>query len=352
MIRTLLRSSLAGVTLTALAAAACGETSGSVLERIPEQEALDSGTPTLPSNLEVDVYIVRSIESCAVGEPCRDDPDMRDDNCFELEFENGTRVGFHANSLEFVPPEDERCGVGQSQVFEIQMDDQEYADAKQAFLDLENGVYVLSDKEVVLDIDFIDVPSLSAGFVSVDNEWGFYLPANGLPANALPLSRETDFNFAVTGFRDRERGLEPRVERCAGTVRDLEDGFAGAGYTWVTTECDEYHTLVRHWMFQVGVALRDANNFNDAYDGNYPHCGEATTDPKAWFPDPDDCSVDPDAPTCGENRCEGSDDEFVAHVLGAHWPGRWFVGNRCNNDEADFDETGVDEGGACDGLGR
>jgi hypothetical protein len=352
MTRPFLRAPLRAVTLAAFAAA-CGQTSGSVLERIPEQGQEDSGVSTPPSNLEVDVYFVRNIASCVVGEPCRDDPDMHgDDECFELEFENGSRVGFSANSLEFVTPEDERCRAGQAQVFEIQMSDQEQDDAKQAFRELEASVFELSDKQVVLDLEFIEVPSISAGFVSIDNEWGFYLPMSGLPQTALPLSRETDFTFAVTGFRDYERGLEPRVERCAGTMRELEDGFAGAGYTWVTTECAWYDTIVRHWLFQVGVALRDANRFNDVYDGYYPHCGEAAADPKEWFPSPDACSLDPDAPSCGDNRCEGSDDEFFGHVLRAHWPGRSFVGNRCNNGRRDFDETEPDEGGTCEGLGR
>ncbi|HEX6277178.1 MAG TPA: hypothetical protein VFZ53_29255 [Polyangiaceae bacterium] len=350
--RTLLRSSFVAASLAASAAVACGETSGSVLERIPESGSQDSGLPTPPdSNLDVDVVIVRNIESCAVGEPCRDDPDMwGDDVCFDFVFDDGSRTSFQASSLDFVAPNDERC-TEQSQRFDLRIDEQTEARTIQAFEELKTRIYQLSNQEILLDLHFHVLPSLASGFISIDNEWRFYLPTSALVSSTSSLSRETDFTFAVTGFRDDERNLEPRIERCAGTIGDLGQSFAGAGYTWLTTGCNNYHTLVRHWMFQVGVARRDANGFSNVYD-YYPHCGQADADPKRWFPDPNDCSVDPDAPTCDDNHCEGSDDEFVAHVLQAHWPGPSFVGNRCDNGQEDFDETGVDQGGVCDELGR
>jgi hypothetical protein len=347
--------------LLALGVVAC-ETSGSVLEPIPESTPEDpSGDGPPETYLRADVLLVREMDTCAIGEPCNrnNDPDSRGDGeCFELENAAGDRIGFQPDTVRFVAPGDERIQTAvQTQCFRLPIDD-DLADSlvrdSGAFDELRDRIYRLSGNEIVLDIHAHDVPPMNSGFVKYDNEWGIFLDAFALSASASFITRDTDFVFAVTGARDPEGGFSPIVEHCAGTIRDIEQGLAGAPYTWLTPECDGTDTLLRHWMFQVAVALRDANDFNDLYDHDYPPCGESgRNDPAEWWPNPDECSVDPDAPTCGENRCEGTDDDYASHVLTDHWPrGREFVGNHCANGDQDFEETDVDVGGPCALLGN
>jgi hypothetical protein len=105
-------------------------------------------------------------------------------------------------------------------------------------------------------------------------------------------------------------------------------------------------------MHQVRYFLRDVNNFNDYYDDYYTDdCNDPTPDPTRWWPSPNDCHEDPDYEGCGDNDCD--DRDFARHVLTDHWPRRspW-IGNHCNNNTKDFDETSIDAGGVCDRLGR
>jgi hypothetical protein len=347
--------------LLSLGVGACGETSGSVLEPIPESTTGPPGGSDNPpgSLLRVDVFLVRDMDTCAIGSPCNrnNDPDTRGDaECFELENGAGDRIGFRDNVI-FVAPGDERIQTAeQAQCFSLPIDT-DLADAvKENFDELRQRVFSQSRGEILLEIVTHDVPPMNSGFVKYENEWGIFLDSSALRASASAITRETDFVYAVTGARDPEGGFAPIVEHCAGTIRGIEQGLAGSPYTWLTPECDGSDSLLRHWMFQVAVALRDVNDFNDLYDHDYPPCGEFDrNDPAEWWPTPDECSVDPDSSdTCGENRCEGTDDDYVGHVLTAHWPrGRDFVGNHCANNEQDFDEMGVDTGGeSCSLLGN
>jgi hypothetical protein len=344
---------------TLLALTACGETSGAVLERIPEQQEVDSGGPSTPpgTDMDVDVFVVRDVESCAIGEPCRrDDPDTRGDaDCFEIELPDGMRKGFRSESLHFVPRGDERITQAmQSQCFNLVFDDENLRELTGNLTELTNRIYELSGEEILLDINIHPIASLTAEFEPFENEWGIVLPPKALEGHVRSLSRDTDFIFSVTGSRDPS-GISPQVERCAGTVDDIERGLVGAGYSWFSDECNGLNALLRQWMVQVGVALHDVNGFNDAYDGDYPPCGEAEEDPTRWWPGPEQCAVDPDAPTCRDDRCEGTDDDYVRHVLTAHWPrSRSFVGNHCNNGRNDHGETDgyIDVGGVCDAFDR
>jgi hypothetical protein len=358
MMRTMLRSTFGVLALFALGA--CGETSGSVLERIPEHPANGSGgsgTNKPPgSRLRVDAFIVGDAWSCAIGNPCRtnNDPDMR---CFEFEDENGNGFAFRRDTLSFVEPTNQEAidAAEQSHCFHLIMSDEEKNRLHGDFNELVDRVFDLSDGEILLDVYYHDITQLSAAFVRFENEWSIFLPTRALDDYVPKASRDTDFTYAITGSRDPMSGLTPQVEHCAGTDRNLDDGLAGAGYTWLTTECDGGDTLLRHWMFQVTVALRDVNDFNDAFDRDYPPCRETLENPANWWPNPDECSVDPDAPTCGENRCEGTDNNYAGHVLTAHWPrGRAFVGNHCQNGRLDerLGENQIDAGGVCDLLGQ
>jgi hypothetical protein len=341
-----------------LSLAACGETSGAVLERIPEHQEVDAGNSSRPPGtpLRADVFVVRNAASVAIGDPCprNNDPDLRDDDCFEFEFDDGNRIGFRTDTLEFVAPDDDRIQQAEQWVpFDLVVADEDYEAIRRNFEELSTILYQRSNNEIFLDVKIHSIDTAKTGFVRFQNERGIFLPASALEPSAHLVNRDTDFVMAVTGARDPEQRLTPKVQHCAGTVNDLEDGFAGAGYTWLTTECDYENSLIRHWLLQVTVALPQANDFNDAYMGYYPTCGNFDEDPLDWWPSPDECSVDPDAPRCGDNRCEGSDPDYIEHLLTAHWPRRSnFVGNHCDNGEQDFDETDVDVGGACAVFGR
>ena len=345
--------------LLSLGAVACGETSGSVLEPIPESTPVPGGGSGTPPKtiLQVDVFHVREMDTCAIGVPCNrnNDPDSRGDTeCFELENGNGERIGFREDVI-FVAPGDERIQTAeQAQCFRLPIDSDLSDAVKENFETFMGNVFELSNGEILLELEHHDVPPMTSGFVKYENEWGIFLEASALRASASAISRDTDFVFAVTGARDPQGGFVPIVEHCAGTIRGIaQGGFAGTAYTWLTPECDGADSLLRHWMFQVAVALRDVNDFNDLYDHDYPPCGEfGRNEPAEWWPSPDECSVDPDSSaTCGENRCE--DDDFAGHILTAHWPrGRDFVGNHCANDDRDFDETDVNVGETCSLLGN
>lgn len=342
-----------------LSLSACGETSGAVLERIPEHQAADGGDPsTRPGPpLRADVFVVKSVASYALGEPCNrnNDPDNRNDECFELVTDDGYRVGIRADSLEFaLPSETDRIEQATQKVpFTLVVDEDELDAIEWSFQDLSERLWDLSKGEIFLDLRFHRIDAVEKGLTRYKGERGFYLPPDALEQQGHSLSRDTDFIMTVTGARDPEQRLTPQVQHCAGTVTDLDDGIAGAGYTWMTTQCLNVNTLVRHWWLQVKAAL-PANGINDFYANEaYPTCGNAKEDPLNWWPHPDDCSVDPDAPTCNDNHCEGSDDDWVGHVLTAHWRHqRDFFGSHCGDGKRDYDESSVDVGGSCEILDR
>jgi hypothetical protein len=87
----------AAVLLAAVAASGCGGTSAKILER------LDGAAPPV-SNLRVDVFLLRSVSTCAIGKQCTDgDPS----NCFYVADAAGPRISFSTDGLRFVRP-----GVG------------------------------------------------------------------------------------------------------------------------------------------------------------------------------------------------------------------------------------------------
>jgi hypothetical protein len=340
--------------LALFAATACGESSGAVLERIPDSPPGDPAKP--PSSdvqvLKLDYFVVRDIQSCAVGEPCsRNDPY----DCIEFERDDASRIGFRGDTIDFLPPDQvDPAFYPQVLCFRLTLDDRSVGEVDATFDELRNRIYTLSGTELLLDLRKHELGPLTAGFARYSNEaGGFFVPPGVLDVATSLASNDTAFTFAITGDRDSEQGITPVLDYCGGTVRELKDGLAGAGYTWLTPACAGLDGLVRHWLFQVLVARRDVNGFDNRYTrDNYPSCGQATADPSEWFPSPDDCSSDPDAPTCG-NRCDESDDAYVSHVLRAHFP-PGFVGNHCQNEREDptLGEVGVDTGGVCDELMR
>jgi hypothetical protein len=317
----------------------CGTNGGPVLELIE---------PRVPpeAHPRMDVLLVRSVESCAIGEPCSSaDPD----ECFHLSDAEGPVLLFEPPGLQFVPPDDERVQTAElSGCFRLDMDDETAAAWRATFDALRTRIFQLSEGRIDIELQTHDLGPIDAGFKRWEGRTGLFLEPTAL-SDALPLvSRETDYSFAVTGL-DPMGGYLPRIELCGGSNWEEQGGFAGTAYTWLSANCDDPTGILGHFFIQTGFALRDVNDFPDPYDGDYPACGNASRDPSEWFPSADECSRDPDSPTCGQ-RCQ-FDDAFASHVLRAHFPAS-FIGNHCRNGVMDWDETDVDAGGVCDRVGR
>jgi hypothetical protein len=198
-----------------------------------------------------------------------------------------------------------------------------------------------------------DIASVDAAFMHYSS--GPFLAPSALEAAGLAdVTRDTDFVFALTGYRDPAAGLTPKLEPCAGTNWIDQGSFGGSTYTWLAMAdgCARASTVMRMWLAQLYFGLRDVTGFGTTEVGNFPPCGRGNADPTTWFPWVDDCTDDPDVASCGAGSCPDYD-AFDAHVLAAHWKrGRPFNGNYCSDGRMDFDETGVDTGGRCDRIGR
>jgi hypothetical protein len=328
--------------------AGCGSSSGPVLERIAEVAPPDS-------NLRAAVFLVRDVQSCAIGPPCSSS-DL--DECFTLSDGAGPRLAFRPDMVRFVPPgSPELAHAEHSGCFRLTMDDATHATLQESFAALRQQAFQHSDGEVNLNIRQYDVGPIVAGFKRWETKTGIFLQPSALEETGLSqVSRDTDFVFAVTGI-DSGLGLMPKIEECAGTNSLDKGGFGGAGYTWLSASCAGPSTLLRHFLLQSHLALRDVVRFDDLYDRNYPACGRSGADPRRWFPFLLDCYLDPDSSSCGDTSCLAGDAalRFAVHVLGEHWPrGFDVVGNHCRNGRLDaaFGELSVDQGGVCDLLGR
>jgi hypothetical protein len=330
----------------AATAAGCGATTGRILERI------DAGTPPT-SNLRVDVFLLRAVATCAVGSACAAaDPT----SCFYVTDGSGARTSFSSDGLRFVPPADPLAqGGGGNQVscFRLVLDDATLAAAKDLMGVLRAQVFQASGGDVNLDLRLHEIPSIDAGFMLFLT--GLFLQPASLAAVGLPLiNRETDFTFAITGDRDPATGTAPKLDQCEGSNWPAKGVLGASTYSWLamSSRCARSDTVLRTWLNQVALSRRDITVVSDLYGGNYPACGRGAADPTAWFPQVDDCTTDPDAPTCGRATCPDQA-AFYMHILSSHWSrGKAFDGNYCDDGRMDFDETGVDRGGVCDLIGR
>jgi hypothetical protein len=321
----------------AAAGAGCGGTSGKVLER--------NDVPP-GSNLRVDVFLLRSVSTCAAGSPCTDPA-----QCFTLSDATGTRAAFAADTVQFLAPGDPQlASAPSSQCFRLVAEDAQVSALSQLLAGLRTRVFQLTGGDINLDIRTHEIASLDAPF----NRFyvGMFLPPTSLESVALAdVTRDTDFAFAVTGYRDPDSGLVPKLDQCAGTNWLDQGGLGGSTYTWVAMSdgCARPSTFLRAWLFQLYFGLRDVTRFaGTSSSADYPGCGRGGPDPTRWFPWVEDCTSDPDAPACGASSCQDQD-AYYAHMLTAHWArGRPFNGNYCSDGRMDFDETAVDSGGRCD----
>lgn len=330
--------------VVALVAAGCGGTSGKVLERVD---------PTMPpgTNLRMDVLMVRSLSTCAIGNPCR----LADTSqCYAVADAAGKGMLFDPGSVELVAPSDARVGTAaQSQCFRLALDDAEVATANDLIAGLRTRIFQLTGGDINLDVRTHDLAPVEAGFVNYST--GAFLQPPPLEAAGLAdVNRDTDFVFAITGYHDPDSGILFQKSPCAGTNWLDRGPFGGSTFTWITLSdsCGRSSSFMYHWLAQFYFGLRDVVDFAGVGAGTYPACGRGAADPTSWFPFPDDCTTDPDATTCGASTCADRD-AFYSHLLSAHWArGRPFNGNYCADGRMDFDETGVDSGGRCDLIGR
>lgn len=326
------------------AAAGCSGSRGNIFERI------DAATPP-GSNLRVDVFLLRSVSTCAVGAPCSQGGGSGD--CFFLSG-GGQAITFDPDTLAFLPPGDPAVGQGpQTACFRLAMDDASVTRAGQLFAELRADVFQASRGDINLDVRLHQLQAIDAGFSPFHS--GLFLEPAALEAAGLPeVDRETDMVFALTGVADPGAGLSPNVDPCSGT-NWLAQGVLGAStYSWIDfgESCARTSTLLRAFFIQLFLGLRDIDGLPDLYAGGYPSCGRGAADRTAWFPHFADCTQDPDAPSCGAAQCADLD-AFYRHVLAVHWPrGRSYNGNHCSDGRMDHGETGVDTGGVCDLLGR
>jgi hypothetical protein len=327
---------------TSLFGLGCGSTSGPVLERIE---------PIKPPEFthRVDVFLVTSVESCAIGRACAS---TDTNNCFYVAAA-GTKTYFEPASVEFVPPGDPRiASAARSACFALDLDQNGQDAVTRNFDDLRSNVFQLSGGTIDLELRLHTVAPDPGAFKVFEGGSGIFLQPSSLEALGLPLmSPDSDFAFAVSGETNTATGALPKINPCAGTNWQTQGGLGGAAYTWVSESCLTLSQLRWHFLYQAYFALRDVVYFDDLYAGSYPSCGQGAADPKRWFPRPSDCMVDPDSASCGRGTCDEA--SFAEHVLTTHWPDApGLIGNHCRNGRADYDETAPDVGGVCDELGR
>jgi hypothetical protein len=328
----------------AAAAGSCGGTSGKVLERI------DPVTPP-GSNLRVDVLMVSSLSTCAVGNPCSL---TNGSQCYAITDATGGRVTFDPATVQLVSPSDPRVGTAaQTQCFRLALSDTDVATANDLISGLRTSVFQLTGGDINLDVHTHTLAPLDAPFVTYST--GPFLEPSALEAAGLAdVTRDTDFVFAITGYQDPDTGLSPPMNPCGGTNWIAQGPFGGSTFTWIAVNaaCARPSLFLYHWLAQFYFGLRDVTRPTGVAIGTSASCGRGGPDPTRWFPFVDDCTIDPDATSCGAASCPDAN-AFYSHVLSAHWKrGQTFNGNYCADGRMDYDETGVDTGGRCDLIGQ
>jgi hypothetical protein len=329
----------------ATAAAGCGGTSAKVLERI---------APATPpgSNLRLDVLLVSSLSTCAVGNPCTL---ANTSQCYTVTDAAGGRVTFDPSTIQLVTPGDPQVGTAaQVQCFRLALSDADVATANDLISGLRTSVFQLTGGDINLDVHTHTLDPIDASFETFST--GPFLQPSALQAAGLAdVTRDTDFVFAITGYRDPDSGIAPQMNPCGGTNWIAQGPFGGSTFTWIAVNdaCARPELFMYHWLAQFYFGLRDVTRpAGVAIGGTLPACGRGDPDPTHWFPFVNDCTDDPDAATCGEATCPDTT-AFFSHVLSTHWKrGATFNGNYCADGRMDYDETGVDTGGRCNLIGQ
>jgi hypothetical protein len=155
--------SVTGAVALALAAGAvtglgCGQTSAKILER------LDGGV-FAASSPRVDVFLLRSVATCAVGRACTAADASQ---CFYVSDASGPRTSFSTDGLRFVRPGDPLIQTADRvECFKLVLDDTAAASAREMLVDLRTSVLQATGGNVDLDVHIREVPSLEGNFISV-----------------------------------------------------------------------------------------------------------------------------------------------------------------------------------------
>lgn len=308
--------------------------------------------PGVPSTaLDVAVFMARHVKSCFVGAPC--DPAI-DDCTTGLYDDSGSLVHpVRAGTLIGLPSSTAGSDLnGPALCLDLVMSDEQRSDAVAQLEQFRSNVLAWTSGAVQLtihtyDLDDIDVRQDAYG----DGTWIAPWAVRSSVLDKLDLV--PDFNIILTATRDPAQQLHHNIGAC-GLTLGADAGLAGAGWSWIPVtkgafwfECANADVMVHEWLHQVHTAYHQLSGFVDAYDGDYPACGEAG-DPHLWFPDTHQCNEDPDWHDCGLESCG---DGVSEHVLRVHWdPSVDFVANHCEDGIEDMGETGIDSGGECQDL--
>jgi hypothetical protein len=297
----------------------------------------------------VELFLLRDIAVCAVGNPCTAE------TCLALSDDAGTaQISFADDDLfRGLPPADPAVAAAPlSQCLRLTLDDAAAAAAQDAALAWISDVMLFTRGAIELEIVVHEIPFAEMTM----SHWGpglWVAPWDLEPLVEGEVTPASSFVVVTHGVRDAATGLHHDLGGCGGTYgADL--GFGGTGYSWVPAtsnafwfECATSDVYMHEWQHQLHWALNELSGFDDLYDGVYPACGLGDPDPTKWFPDTHECNVDPDFPACGETDC-GAGSTVNRHMLRVHWTaGRRLVGNHCRDGVRDFEETGVDAGGDC-----
>lgn len=325
-----------------------GETDGDAGAEDDGGGSADGGDGA-PFTHRVDAILFREVLACAVGNPCTGA------TCIGLRDDDGALVATFADDGAFraLPPSDPSLAAQpESACMRLVLSDDETARLRGELRRFADDVAEDTQGALRLDLAIHEVVSVELSMT----RWGDGLwigPWDLAPVVAGLVTTATDFTLVTHAVRDPDTGLHHDLGGCGGTLA-ADWGVAGAGHSWIPStgnafwfECADHGVYGHEWLHQVDWALHELSAYDDAYDDAYPQCGVDDVDPRAWFPDTHDCARDPDFANCGAADC-GGNDVVNEHVLSAHWPtGTTLVANRCRDGVQDFDETGVDEGGAC-----
>jgi hypothetical protein len=299
----------------------------------------------------LDVFLLRELAVCAIGDACSGDQDQ----CFKFYDDNGAVVKAFANNANFrvTRPNDPALATApQRQCLRLKAHDLDLNHMRQQIEQFRANVGAWTREDVRLNVVVHDVNVPVETSMTTWN-LGLWLAPWDARGSLPGLSSHADFVIVSHATRDPDSGLHHDLGGCGGSF-GVDLGLSGAGYSWVPTtassfgfECAEQSVYMHEWLHQVHYGLHHLSGFNDLYRGAYPACGQGHPDPTLWFPDPNECNSDPNYARCGLNNC-GTNDEVNAHVLQSHWrAGRRLVTNHCKDGVRNFSETGVDAGGIC-----
>src|SRR5262249_45018514 len=158
--------------------------------------------------------MVRSLSTCAVGNPCR----LADTSqCYTVADASGKGMAFDPATVALVAPSDARVATAaQSQCFRVALDDTEAASASDLISGLRTRVFQLTGGDINLDVRTHDLAPIEAAFENFST--GMFLQPQALETAGLAdVNRDTDFVFAITGSRDPDSGILFQKNPCSGT---------------------------------------------------------------------------------------------------------------------------------------